>query len=47
MRKKGYEGFVNDFDYKDEKVDDYDGLVVVMVVVALVVEVTMSPTWRQ
>ena len=38
---------MNDVDYEDENVDDYDGTVVVMVVVAVVVEVTMMPTWRQ
>ena len=47
MRKISYEDFVNDVDYEDENVDDYDGIVVVMLVVAMVVEVTMLPTWRQ
>ena len=46
MRKINYEDFVNDVDYEDENMDDYDGIVVVMVVVAVVVEETMSPTWR-
>ena len=32
---------------KDENVDEYGGIVVVRVVVAVVVEVTMLPTWRQ
>ena len=47
MRKISYEDFVNDVDYEDENVDDYDGIVVVMLVVAMVVEVTMLPTLRQ
>ena len=44
MRKRSYEDFVNDVDYQNENVDDYDGIVVVMV---MVVEVTMLPAWRQ
>ena len=47
MRMIGYEDFVHDFDHVDENVDDYDGIVTVMVVLAVVVEVTMLPTWRQ
>ena len=47
MRKISYKDFVNDVDYEDENVDDYDGILVVMDVVAVVVEVTMLPTWRQ
>ena len=31
----------NDFDYEDENVDDYYGIVIMVVVV------TMLPTWRQ
>ena len=42
MRKISYEDFVNDVDYDDENVDDYDGIVVVTVVVAVVVEVTVA-----
>ena len=37
-----YEDFINDVDYEDDNVDDYDDIVVVMVVV----EVTILPTWR-
>ena len=37
MRKIGSKDFVNNVDYED----DYDGIVLVMVVVA----VTMLPTW--
>ena len=44
MGKISYEGFVNNIDYEDENLDDYDDLVVVMVAVAVVVEVTMLPT---
>ena len=47
MRKIRYEDFDNDVDYEDENVDEYGGIVVVRVVVAVVVEVTMLPTWRQ
>ena len=47
MRKRSYEDFSNEFHYEDENVDDCDGIVVVMVVVAVVVEVTMLPKWRQ
>ena len=42
MRKRSYEDFVNDVDYEDENVDDYDGIVVVVFVV--LVKVTMLPT---
>ena len=45
IRKISYEEFVNDVHYQDENVDDYDGTVVVMVVVEI--EVTILPTWRQ
>ena len=45
MRKISYEDFVNGVDYEDENGDDYDGITVVMVVVAVVVEVTILPTW--
>ena len=30
-----------------ENVDDYDGIVIMMVVVAVVVKGIMLPTWRQ
>ena len=43
MRKIRYEDFVDDVEYDDENVDEYDDIVVV----TLVVEVTMFPTWRQ
>ena len=49
MRKISYEDFVNDVDHEDENVDDYDGIVVlmeVMVVVVVAVEVTILPIWR-
>ena len=41
MRKISYEDFVNGVDYEDENVDAYEGIVVLMEVVAVVVEVTM------
>ena len=47
MRKISYENFINNVDDEDENVDYYDGIVVVMIVMAVVVEVTMLPTWRQ
>ena len=47
MRKISYEDFVNDCDYEDENVDDYEGIVVVMVVMTVAVEVTMLPRCRQ
>ena len=43
MRKISHEDLVNDA----ENVDDYDGITVVMIVVAVVVEVTMLSIWRQ
>ena len=47
LRKIRHEDFVNDIDYEDENADDYDATVAVMVVVAVVVEVTKLPAWRQ
>ena len=47
MRKISYENFINNVDDEDENVDYCDGIVVVMIVMAVVVEVTMLPTWRQ
>ena len=47
MRKIIYEDCVNDVGYEDENVDGYDGIVIVFVMVVVVIEVTMLPTWRQ
>ena len=43
MRKRSYENFVNNVDYKGERVDDYDGIVAVMALL----KVTILPIWRQ
>ena len=47
MRKISFEDFVNDVDYEDENVYNCDGIIVVIAVVAMMVKVTMLPTWRQ
>ena len=44
MIKISYD-FVNDVDYEDKNINDYDDIAVVMVVVAVVIEVTNLPSW--